>query len=59
MNFKEKAMKNVSYNDYWHNQSSDCVSNCTEEESFTKKVKSCGVCVGNFISTAFRAVFKL
>ena len=52
-------MKNVSYNDYWHNQSSDCVSNCTEEESFTKKVKSCGVCVGNFISTAFRAVFKL
>ena len=52
-------MKNIGYTDYWHNHTNDCASNCTEEVSFTNKVKSCAVCVGNFVSTAFKAVFKL
>ena len=52
-------MKNIGYTDYWHNHTNDCASNCTEEISFTNKVKSCAVCAGNFVSTAFKAIFKL
>lgn len=59
MILNERDMKNIGYNDYWHNQTSDCVSNCTEEESFTSKIKSCAVCMVNFVSTAFKAIFKM
>ena len=52
-------MKNTSYTDYWHNHTNDCTSNCTEELSFTNKIKTCAVCVGNFMSTAYKAIFKL
>ena len=52
-------MKDLGYSDYWHDNTNDCATNCTEETSFINKVKSCTVCVGHFVSTAFKAIFKL
>jgi|LGVE01.1.fsa_nt_gb hypothetical protein len=52
-------MKNISYNDYWHNQTSECVAQCEDEKTFISKVGSCAVCVGQFVKTAFKAIFKV
>lgn len=52
-------MEDTRYNDHWHSYSSDCASNCHEEASFVKKISSCAVCVGNFVSTVFKAIFKV
>jgi len=51
-------MKNVSYNDYWHNQTSECTDNSLEEQSFISKIGSCAVCIGHFIKTSFKAIFS-
>ena len=59
LNLKYTAMKNIGYIDYWHNHTTECADNCNDEISFTDKVKSCAVCVGNFVSTAYKAIFKL
>ena len=52
-------MEKAKYNDFWHTQMSECTTSCQEEHSFTDKVGSCFVCVGNFISTTFKAIFKV